>query len=93
MLKHIIVLLAVLCMLTSLGCDQEESSLDEAFAGFAATDSIAGVDVGKFDAVTTITAWQIRENETHVLLEGMNAGGDRKFAATWRQPLRQKSRP
>ena len=54
------------------GCASDAAkSGSSAFDDFAVTDSVEGSDLGKFDAVSTISTWNIRENESQTLLEGL----------------------
>ena len=65
-----------------LGCAAEDTQKAETdLSAFAVTSSVEGTDLGKFDAVSTISTWNVRESEHHTLLEGLNAAGNRKFGA------------
>lgn len=77
----LILAIASLLSLTSLTACHEESSVEERFEGVAPVAQLEGVDTGKFDQANTVTSWLLREDAEYSMIEGLNALGERSFAA------------
>jgi hypothetical protein len=73
--------LPLLLLLSFVACDSAERDVEDRFEGVEASAELEGVDLGKYDQANAITTWRLKEEGELVLLEGLNALGERTFGA------------